>query len=110
MEQMQDAFSADASFISESKFIDILSADRIKLDIEASDWKDAVRKAGEVLLEDNKIKQSYVQAMIDNIETNGPYVVIYPGIAIPHAEASDGSIEAAASIIRLKDPVCFHHD
>lgn len=108
--QEQDTFNVDPPFISEHKFIDILSADRIKLDVEASDWKDAVKKAGEVLREDNKIKQSYVQAMIDNIETNGPYVVIYPGIAIPHAEASDGSIEVAASIIRLKDAVSFNHE
>ncbi|MCX7614833.1 MAG: PTS sugar transporter subunit IIA [Clostridiales bacterium] len=98
------------SFHSDRKFIDILSLNRIKLDIEAEDWQDAVKKAGEVLYNDQKINSNYIKAMIDNIKKNGPYVVIYPGIAIPHAESTDGSREVAASIIRLKNPVHFHHD
>ncbi|KUO72660.1 MAG: hypothetical protein APF77_00530 [Clostridia bacterium BRH_c25] len=107
--QERQSVETDITFKSERKFIDIISADRIKLDIDACDWQDAIRQAGNELLKDNKIKQSYIEAMIDNIKTNGPYVVIYPGIAIPHAASSDGSIELAASLIRLKNPVRFNH-
>ena len=34
-------------------------------------------------------------------------MVIYPGIAIPHAEQEKGAIREAASLVRLKTPVVF---
>jgi len=37
----------------------------------------------------------------------GPYIVIAPGIALPHARPEDGVIKASITVMRLKTPVDF---
>ena len=91
-------------------FYEWLSENRIEVDYEAKDWKDAVNHAGELLYKDGAVEERYIQAMIQKIETYGPYVVICPGTALPHADAEEGVIYEAASLIRLKKPVDFHHE
>lgn len=91
-------------------FSNMLLKDGILLDEYANDWQEAVALAGKLLLNANVIKEQYIAAMIENIEKNGPYVVIYPGIAIPHALPEDGAISTGAAIVRLKHTVCFHHE
>ena len=41
----------------------------------AEDWKDAIRMAAAPLLENGSIRASYIDAMIHNVEVNGPYIV-----------------------------------
>lgn len=91
------------------RFYEIIDESLIKLDVIASDWRDAVYKGGQILLEKDKISSGYIDAMISNIEQNEAYVVIAPGIAIPHAAPNCGAKELAISIIRLKNEVCFGH-
>src|SRR5699024_2903904 len=41
---------------------------------------------------------------------NGPYFVLAPHIAIPHARPEDGVNEASVSLVRLAQPIEFGHD
>ena len=91
-------------------FYEWLSENRIEVDYEAKDWKDAVNHAGKLLYKDGAVEERYIQAMIQKIETYGPYIVICPGTALPHADAEEGVIYEAASLMRLKKPVDFHHE
>ena len=91
-------------------FYEWLSENRIEVDYEAKDWKDAVNHAGELLYKDGAVEERYIQAMIQKIEAYGPYIVICPGTALPHADAEEGVIYEAASLMRLKKPVDFHHE
>lgn len=91
-------------------FYEWLSENRIEVDYEAKDWKDAVNHAGELLYKDGAVEERYIQAMIQKIEAYGPYIVICPGTALPHADAEEGVIYEAASLIRLKKPIEFHHE
>ena len=50
---------------------------------------------------------SYTEAMKETLKTLGPYYVIAPGIAMPHARPEDGVIQTGFSLITLKDPVEF---
>ncbi len=79
----------------------------ISLNESADSWEEAVRISGRLLYETGRVKESYIEAMVDNIRENGDYVVIYPDLAIPHAEASKGAVEEGISFIRLKHPVLF---
>lgn len=101
---------SESLFISKNKFADIISEDSIHLDITANSWQEAVRSAGEILHHKGFVKQEYIEAMIENINKNGPYVVIYPEVAIPHALESDGAIKVGASMVRLSNPVKFNHE
>lgn len=85
----------------------LLPPSQITLDVECGNWKEAVRKSGEKLLEQGYIEQRYIDAMIQNIEENGPYVVLSPGFAVPHEGLEAGSIKVGMHLIRLKTPVCF---
>lgn len=94
----------------DESFCNMLLESCIALDVEAKDWKEAIRKTGQLLLNAGIIEKRYIDAMIRNVEENGPYIVIYPGIAIPHAVPEDGALDTKAAIIRLKSNVNFHHE
>ncbi|MDO4313221.1 MAG: PTS sugar transporter subunit IIA [Eubacteriales bacterium] len=85
----------------------LLSLDRIVLDKEVLDWKEAIISAGELLLWDRLISVNYLHTMIDLVVKYGAYIVIAPHIALAHAAPSDGAKDSGVSIVRLKEPVKF---
>jgi Phosphotransferase system mannitol/fructose-specific IIA domain (Ntr-type) len=50
-----------------------------------------------------------VEAMVAAYREKGPYFVLAPHIALPHAKAEDGVNEASVSFVRLRRPVPFGH-
>ena len=85
----------------------LLTEDRIQLDVECRDWREAVRKSAEQLLAAGCIEERYIGAMIRNIEENGPYVIISPEFAMPHDAVDAGTRTVGMNLIRLKKPVLF---
>lgn len=85
----------------------LVTENHIMLDVECKDWKEAVKKSGEILLKEGYIEERYIEAMINNIELNGPYVVLSKGFAVPHEGLEKGTIKMGMSLIRLKQPVPF---
>ena len=85
----------------------LLPEENIALDVECADWREAVRKSAEALVERNYIEPRYIDAMISNIEENGPYIVLSPGFAVPHEGLEQGSLRVGMYLIRLKTPVPF---
>lgn len=86
---------------------DILKKQCIALNLQAKTWEEAVRLSGKLLLKNNYIKESYIDAMIKTVKEMGPYIVIVPGIAMPHARPEDGVNSIGASIVTLKEPISF---
>ncbi|WP_213997177.1 PTS sugar transporter subunit IIA, partial [Tepidanaerobacter syntrophicus] len=68
---------------------------------------EAIRKGGEVLVREGFVEPRYVDAMIKNVKELGPYIVIAPGIAMPHARPEDGVKKVCMSLVTLKEPVEF---
>lgn len=91
-------------------FYELLSPERTLVGYEAADWEDAVRKSGELLYQTGIIEKRYIDAMVENIKTYGPYVVICPETALPHADVPDGVIREAASLVQLKTPIYFGNE
>lgn len=87
----------------------ILTLDYVMVDYEAETSEDAIQGAGELLLKKGIIEKSYIQAMINNLKEQGPYFVLLPGIAIPHAGSEEGVNKLGISIIKLKNPINFGH-
>lgn len=81
----------------------------VKVGADAIEAKEAIKQAGKLLLDDDLIEDSYLDAMVNSYEKNGPYFVLAPNIAIPHARPEDGVKEASVSLIQLKEPVVFGH-
>lgn len=85
----------------------LLPAKAIRLDIEANNWEEAIRKSAQYLLETGAINESYIEAMIKNVKENGPYIVVAPGFALPHEALNAGANKVGMSLIRLKTSVSF---
>lgn len=86
---------------------DILKAEYIKTNVECKDWEDAIRNAGNILLEKNIVTEEYIDTVIKSVKLYGPYVVVAKGIAIPHCLGSMGVNKNAITLITLKNPVNF---
>jgi mannitol/fructose-specific phosphotransferase system IIA component (Ntr-type) len=83
------------------------------MNVEVKDWKEAVIVAGNLLLRDDLIRPEYIDAMIATAEELGPYIVIAPGIAMPHARPEAGVLQTGISFIKLATPINFgnpYHD
>ena len=89
---------------------ELLNLDTIRMTNEVANWQDAIYAASYPLLQQKKIEKRYVQAMIESIEQHGPYVVLTPKVAIPHARPSDGVNELSMSLLTLRKPVQFGAD
>lgn len=79
----------------------------IRFEEAVSDWKDAVRLVAQPLLEQGCIKESYIDAMIQNVIENGSYIIIVPGFAMPHARPECGAVKNGMSVLKVKEPVLF---
>ncbi|MGW1539021.1 PTS sugar transporter subunit IIA [Streptomyces sp. NPDC002309] len=89
---------------------DLLSLSAVRLDVDASDWRAAIRAAGQALTDDGISTAEYTAEMLANVEENGPYIVIAPGLAFAHARPSPAVLKTGMSWVRLARPVPFGHD
>ena len=85
----------------------MLPPSHIRLGVECKDWREAVRESAKELLAKDFIEERYVDAMIRNIEENGPYIVLSKGFALPHEGVGQGTRKLGMSFIRLLRPVEF---
>lgn len=87
-----------------------LDNELIKLDTKVNNAEEAISEAGNLLMKEGVIETTYIDAMIHAYKENGPYFVLAPHIAIPHARPEDGVNEASVSLLQLKQPIEFGHD
>lgn len=84
-----------------------LTENTIQVNVECINWEESIQAAGELLVNSQRVKKEYVQAMIDVVHEFGPYIVICPGVAFAHARPSSGVISPGLSLITLKEPIDF---
>lgn len=89
---------------------DLLKEETIQVMEQLLDWEEAIKAAANPLLEKGAIEPSYIDAMISNIKTLGPYVVIGNEVAIPHARPKMGVNQVGMSFLKLNKPVYFLND
>lgn len=88
---------------------ELLSEECIALDVPAATWEEAVLAAGGLLEQAGVAGPAYTGSMIDNVEANGPYIVVAPGFAFAHARPSPAVHRTGMSWVRLAEPVAFGH-
>ncbi|EAF6004261.1 PTS sugar transporter subunit IIA [Listeria monocytogenes] len=86
-----------------------ITLEQIELDVEVESPIDAIRAAGNLLVKTESALSRYVDAMVAGYEKLGPYIVLAPHIAIPHARPEHGVKKQCMSIVRLKKPIKFGH-
>jgi len=89
---------------------DLLKEELIQQVDSVSTWQDAVGLAAQPLLAHGYIEESYIQAMIASINETGPYIVLAPKVAVPHASPDSGVHQLGISLLQVKEPVDFSED
>ncbi|WP_050904043.1 PTS sugar transporter subunit IIA, partial [Vibrio harveyi] len=56
------------------------------------------------------VSQQYADAIIQSTEENGPYYVLCPGLAMPHARPETGVLKTGLGIHIFPSPVDFGSD
>ncbi|WP_170008222.1 PTS sugar transporter subunit IIA [Bacillus fonticola] len=86
-----------------------LGRDLVTFQVDCQTAEEAIVASGKLLEQQNTATNNYVKAMVQSFQKNGPYFVLAPSIAMPHARPEDGVKEAAVSLVQLKKPVVFGH-
>jgi ascorbate PTS system EIIA or EIIAB component len=86
---------------------ELISIENIKVKASVGDWKEAIEKAGELLLNSGKIQRGYIDNMIKAVMEMGAYIVLTPGFALAHAAPSQDVKESSVSLITLENSVDF---
>ena len=85
----------------------LLNEEVVDVNIKADNWEEAVIEAGKLLLKSEKIEERYIEAMIKTVKEMGPYIVMAPGIAMPHGRPDSGVLELGVSVISLENGINF---
>lgn len=78
---------------------------------QPKNWEDAIRISCKALLEKKLISEVYVNEIISSVKEHGPYIVIAPNVAMPHATAeSEGVFGTAISFTKFPQQVLFYDE
>ena len=85
----------------------LIENNSILLKAEATSWQEAVKLGTDMLVASKAIEPRYYDAIIQCVKTMGPYIIIAPNLAMPHARPEDGVNRTAFALVTLKKPVYF---
>jgi len=89
---------------------DIVSPETVRLKQDVENREEAIRLAGKVLAENQAVEERYIDAMVESCNELGPYIVLVPGVALPHARPECGAKKVGVSVITLQEPIVFGNE
>ncbi|MBS4195631.1 BglG family transcription antiterminator [Lederbergia citri] len=92
------------------ELLHVLTKSNIQIQEGSNNWRSAIKLAAGPLLQQKIISKAYVDAMIAHVEEKGPYIIIAPEIALPHAKPEEGALGIGMSMLILKNPIAFSED
>lgn len=76
-----------------------------------ADWRDAIRECCKPLEADGTVDPVYAEEIIACVEKHGPYIVLIPGVAMPHStENATGCHGTAIGFMRCSEVVHFDEE
>ena len=85
----------------------LIENNSIKLNQTAANWEEAIKIGTDLLVASGAIEPRYYENIISKIKEMGPYIVLAPGLAMPHARPEEGVIRTAFGLTTLAQPVDF---
>lgn len=86
---------------------DLLSEDNVSFHYPAETWEDVIRHGGQLMVDAGFTESTYTEAMIDVVRDMGPYIVLAPGLAMPHARPEMGAKQVGTALVTLEKPIDF---
>ena len=88
----------------------LLSTEMIEVGVHVQDWRSAVLATGQLMVRAGAVQDRYAEAMVRVASELGPYIVVAPGVAMPHARPEDGVRRTSVSLVCLANPIEFGNE
>ena len=88
--------------------MELLDKKNVRIIDKAEDWKDAIRISVQPLEEQGYVEARYKEEIISKVEELGPYIILAPSIALPHARPEQGVIQSQVAITLFREDVSFN--
>ncbi len=102
-----DDFNLKEKEIYKPMLSELIVKDKINIISSVDNWQEAVSIAAAPLLKEDYINEDYIDAIISSTEQHGPYYIVSPRIALPHARPENGVKKLGMSLLKIKEPTCF---
>ena len=94
--------------VSELLLKEIVQEKRYAFFEKAENWQDAIEKSCLPLVRTGCATPEYARRVIECVQEFGPYIVIVPGLAIPHStKGAPGVRRTAIAFVKFEQPVRF---
>ncbi|MBQ1323353.1 MAG: PTS sugar transporter subunit IIA [Erysipelotrichaceae bacterium] len=87
---------------------DIVEANHYSFVDSFDSWQDSIYGAAQPMVADGTLDNQYLDKIIENVNTYGPYFIIMPDVAMPHSTlGGTGVYKTAIGFCKVKEPVVF---
>lgn len=85
----------------------LIENNAVKLNQTAANWQEAIKIGTDMLVASGAIEPRYYDNIISKINEMGPYIILAPGLAMPHARPEEGVLKTAFALVTLAEPIYF---
>ena len=86
---------------------ELLTKDTVLCQAKAANWEEVIRLGGQMMVKAGYVEPGFVDAMVSTVKEMGPYIVLAPHVAMPHARPEDGALQVGSALVTLQQPVNF---
>lgn len=79
----------------------------ILLNQTAANWEEAIKIGTDLLVKAGTIEPRYYDNIVSKIKEMGPYIILAPGLAMPHARPEEGVIKTSFALVTFENPIYF---
>ncbi len=105
--RMMTEFEQQKALEKKNALAELLTVEKISVVYERLNWKDAIRRAGKILLDDGNISSEYVSKCIENVEEYGDYIIVGEKVALAHANKKYGVNRDGLSLLVAPEGILF---
>ncbi|EPY98782.1 PTS sugar transporter subunit IIA [Mannheimia haemolytica] len=85
----------------------LIENNSILLNQSAANWEDAIKIGTDLLVKAGTIEPRYYDNIVSKIKEMGPYIILAPGLAMPHARPEEGVIKTSFALVTFDTPIYF---
>ncbi|HGO5854975.1 PTS sugar transporter subunit IIA [Mannheimia glucosida] len=85
----------------------LIENNSILLNQSAANWEEAIKIGTDLLVKAGTIEPRYYDNIVSKIKEMGPYIILAPGLAMPHARPEEGVIKTSFALVTFDTPIYF---
>lgn len=85
----------------------LIENNAILLNQSATNWQEAIKIGTDLLVKAGTIEPRYYDNIVSKINEMGPYIILAPGLAMPHARPEEGVIHTSFALVTFDTPIYF---